>query len=297
MRNISLPGHGRALAFVSIVAVILLALTSLPPNARAVDKMSPEDVIAKHLESIGSAEARSSAQSRVIVGASHLTFKVRNNTGVIEGRVVLGSVDHKILYAMSFPSPDYPSEKFGFDGKKFSVGYLKPGTRSTLESFILIHEMVFKEGLMGGTLSSAWPLLNIAERKAKLEYDGTEKIGSQLTHKLKYSPNKGSDLEITLYFDATTFQHVRTQYERVVGARLSSGGIDSQASQKASRYKMTEDFSDYKQEGKLNLPHTYKLQLDIETTTGSSSHKWEMKLSDFAFNQEIDENGFNVEAK
>jgi hypothetical protein len=60
---------------------------------------------------------------------------------------------------------------------------------------------------------------------------------------------------------------------------------------------MTEDFSDYKQEGKLNLPHTYKLQLDIETTTGSSSHKWEMKLSEFAFNQEIDENGFNVEAK
>jgi hypothetical protein len=258
--------------------------------------MRAEDVVAKHLESIASSEARASVNSRVIVGTSRAVFNARNNTGAIEGRVVLASQDNKVLFGMAFPSPDYSGEKFGFDGKKFTVGYLKPGVRSTLESFILVHGEVFKEGLMGGTLSSAWPLSNLSERKVKLEYSGTEKIGEQLVHKLKYSPSKGSDLDISLFFDAKTFQHVRTQYSRVGGSRLSAGGIDSQASQRAPRYKMTEDFSDFKQEGKLTLPHSYKLQLEIESTTGSSAHKWEMTLNQFAFNEQIDDQGFNVEA-
>ncbi len=297
MREVQVRHHRRALIFVSALTATLLLLTaSLPSIARAVDKMSAEDVVAKHLESIGSAEARSSAHSRVAVGTSHAVFKARNRIGAIDGRVVLGSIERKILFAMSFPSPDYPSEKFGFNGKNFTVGYLKPGVRSTLGGFILIHDTIFKEGLVGGTLSSAWPFLNLAERKAKLEYAGTEKLGGQLVHKLIYSPNKGSDLSITLYFDAKTFQHVRTQYERVVGARISAEGIDNQANQREIRYKMSENFSDYKKEGELNLPHSYTLQLDITRTNGYVADKWEMNLSQFMFGQAIDEKGFDVEA-
>ena len=40
---------------------------------------------------------------------------------------------------------------------------------------------------------------------------------------------------------------------------------------------------------------TYSLRLEITTTDGSSSDKWEVKLDQFAFNQSIDENSFNVE--
>ena len=292
MSKILLRRQGRTLAFISVLAAILLPLITSTTRA---DKMSAEDVIAKHLESIGPAEARSSTHSRVVVGTSHGNFNARNNVGTVDGRVVIGSIGHKILYAMAFPSPSYPSEKFGFDGKKLTVGYLKPGIRSTLESIVLIQDTVFKEGLVGGTLSSAWPLLDLAERKAKLEYSGTEKIGGQLAHKLRYSPNKSSDVEITLYFDAKTFQHVRTQYERVVAPRIRAGGIDAQAGQRGTRYLIVEDFSDYKQEGKLNLPHSYKLELNIDNPSGTSTHKWEMNLSQFMFDQEIDEKGFNVE--
>jgi hypothetical protein len=258
--------------------------------------MKAEDVVAKHLESIGSEAARSGVQSRVIAGTSRATFKARNSSGAIDGRVVIASENMKVLFGMGFDAPNYPGEKFGFDGKKFTVGHLTPGVRSALGNFALTHSELFKEGLIGGTLSSAWPLLNFTERKAKLEYAGTDKINNQPVHKLKYYPNKGSDLQISLYFDANTFRHVRTQYDRVVGARLGSGGVDSSASQRETRYRITEDFSDYKQEGKLNLPHSYKLQLEIEKTGGSSLDKWEMTLSQFAFNEEIDEKSFNVEA-
>jgi hypothetical protein len=279
----------------ALAVALLLMMTSKPSTAVAVDKMKAEDVLARHLEALGPAEARSNAHSRVVVGTARAVFAARSNMGTIDGDVVLGSIDRRIVYAMKFPSPNYPAEKFGFDGKKLTVGYLKPGLRSTLGSFVLIRDTVFKEGLMGGTLSAAWPLLNLAERGAKLDYSGTTKIDGQLAHKLEYLPKKGSDLTITLYFDATTFRHLRTQYEQVAGARLGAGGIDNQSSQRAARYKMIEDFSDYKQEGALNLPHHYKLELNIETTTGNSAHKWEMSLNQFTFKEAIDEKLFNAE--
>jgi len=297
MRENRLHQHAFTL-FCALVATPLFLINATTSTiVLAQDKMKLEDVVAKHLESIGTQASRAGVQSRVVVGTSRAVFKARNNAGAIEGRSVLASENNKVLFGMGFDNPDYIGEKFGFDGKKFTVGYLKPGLRSTLGSFILIHDNVFKEGLMGGTLSSAWPLLNLAERKVKLEYAGEEKIGQQSVHKLRYMPMKGSELQISLYFDTKTFQHVRTQYDRVAGARFSSGGVDNQAVMKASRYRMTEDFSDFKAEDKLNLPHIYKLQLEIENTNGNSIHKWEMNLSQFALNQAIDEKSFNVEGK
>lgn len=298
MRKTRARRFRHSLTLACALVVFLLPLTTGTPLAvSAADKMKAEDVVAKHLESIGSDEARSGINNLIVAGTSRAVFNARNNGSAIDGRVVIASEQNKVLYGMAFPAPNYTGEKFGFDGKKFTVGYLKPGVRSTLESFILIHDTVFKEGLMGGTLSSAWPLLNLTARKAKLEYAGTDKIDDRTVHKLKYSPNKGSDLEISLYFDATTFQHVRTQYDRVAGAKLNSGGVDNQASVMAPRYRMTEDFSDFRQEGKLTLPHSYKLRLDIESTNGTSNHRWEAILDQFAFNQAIDAKSFNVEAQ
>jgi hypothetical protein len=295
MRKIHL--RRRALTLLCALFVAPLFLTNATTgSARAEDKMRSEEVVAKHLESIGTEAARAEARSRIVVGTSRAVFKARNNAGAIEGRTVMASENNKVLFGMGFDNPDYIGEKFGFDGKKFTVGYLKPGTRSTLGSFILIHDTVFKEGLMGGTLSAAWPLLNVGERKSRLEYAGTDKIGDLSVHKLRYMPNKGSDLQISLFFDAKTFRHVRTQYDRVAGARFSAGGVDNQAVMRSSRYRMVEDFSDFKTEGKLTLPHIYKLQLEIENTNGTSVHKWDMNLGQFAFNQPVEEKSFNVEA-
>jgi hypothetical protein len=295
MRKIHLRRRALTLLCALFIAPVFL-MNATTGSGHAEDKMRPEEVVAKHLESIGTEAARADARSRVVVGTSRAVFKARNNIGSIEGRTVMASENNKVLFGMGFINPDYIGEKFGFDGKNFTVGYLKPGTRSTLGSFILIHDNVFKEGLMGGTLSSAWPLLNLAARKVRLEHAGTDKIGDLPVHRLRYMPIKGSDLQISLFFDAKTFRHVRTQYERVVGARLGTGGIDNQASLRATRYKMVEDFSDFKREGKLTLPHIYKLQLEIETTTGTSIHKWDMNLEQFAFNQPVEEKSFNVEA-
>ena len=287
----------RSMAFFCALTAILLPLpTSAALTTPAAQKMKAEDVLAKHLESIGPATARADEKSRVIVGTARATFRARNTSGAIDGRTVVASIDRKVLLGMGFTAPTYPGEKFGFDAKKLTIGYIRPGIRSTLGNFIEQHSDIFKEGLMGGTLTTAWPLLNLQERGGKLEYSGTDKVNDKLAHKLVYSPKRGSELKITLYFDAESFEHVKTQYDRVISTRLSAGGIDSQARQMETRYKLTETFSGYKKEGDLNLPHHYLLQLETTKTSGSSLDKWETELTEFHFNQAIDEAGFNVEA-
>lgn len=295
MRNNLLHRNRPAQPFArSLVVTLLVLVASMSSTTLAADKMKAADVVAKHLESIGTAAARS-GKSRLIAGNARASYKARNSTGSIDGNVAIGSVNRNTLLAILFDAPNYPGEKFGFDGKKLTVGYITPGIRSALGNFVIQYGEVFREGLMGGTLSTAWALLNIEERGAKLEYGGTEKIDDRETHKLHYSPKKGSELRITMYFDATTFEHVRTQYNRTVSARLAAGGIDSQARQQETRYKITEDFSGHKKEGDLSLPHKYTMQIEIAKTTGSSMEKWEMDLSQFIFDQPIEDTKFNVE--
>jgi hypothetical protein len=276
-----------------VAAALLVVCTSA--GLATAQKLKAEDVVAKHLEAIGPDASRASDRSRVAVGAARAVFKGSGSSGAIDGRAVFGSVQNKVLMAMAFTAPNYPGDKFGFDGKKLTIAYQSPGVRTTLGHFLLTNSSIVKEGLMGGTLSSAWPLLNLAERGAKVSYSGTEKIEGRTVHKLNYSPNKGSDVKISLYFDSETFQHIRTQYEMVISSRIAAGGVDNQARQRETRYKMVEKFADYKKEGDLNLPHTYALEFEITKTMGSSSDKWEIKLEQFAFNQEIDSKSFNVE--
>lgn len=291
-----MPRTCRRLALTCALVAALLSSTPRAGAAPTQDKMTAEEVIAKHLDALGPKAAREAAQTRIVGGSSRSIYKVRSSSGTIDGQVVIGSDDNKVVLGMKFDAPNYPGERFGFDGKKLTVGYLTPGVRSQLGTFALGNSELFKEGLIGGTLTSAWALLDVSGRKAKIEYAGTDKVNDRPVHKIKYYPSKGSDLKITLFFDAETFQHVRTQYDRVVGASLGRGGVDSSASQQETRYKIVEDFGDYKEEGKLKLPHSYKLQLEINKTAGSSLDRWEMVLDQFSFDQEIDNRMFNVES-
>jgi hypothetical protein len=274
--------------------IALLGAASVTPETpAAAQKMKAEDVIAKHLEAIGTAELRAPSRSRVAGGA--VEFNVRSGrVRRSAGKSLIVSQDEKVLVNAVFETSDYPLERMGYDGKKVSVRQLVPGLRSPLGEFILSNEVIFKEGLIGGTLSAAWPLLNLAERKSKLEYNGTEKIEGRPAHKLRYSARKGSDLKITLYFDAETFHHVRTKYERVIAATMGDRPIES-AGRIDTRYQITEDFSDFKDEKGLILPHGYTLQYLNTSQNNPLTMDWKFSLTQFDFEQAIDAKEFDAE--
>jgi len=196
---------------------------------------------------------------------------------------------------MSFPSPVYPREQLAFNGASFMAAFATPGTRSVLGSFLIANDAIFKQGLMCGVLSTGWPLLNSASREGTVDYVGTKKIDGRLLHELRYSLRGTSDLKITLYFDAENFRHVRTEYDRVIPAPM--GRVEyTNVQEREGRYKMIEDFSLFKPEGDLTLPHIYTIKLSVDTVNGTFLAEWTIKLTSFEFNQKLDQAAFTVAA-
>lgn len=274
-------------------ALLFAALLGCASQAAA-QKMKAEDVVAKHLEAIGKEELRAQTRTRAAGGAISVNLRNSAGGGRPQGQALIASEGTKILYVTEFKQADYPFERMGFDGKKVTVRQYRPGRRTAFGEFILSHEVIFKEGLIGGVLTSAWPLLNLAERGAKLGYDGTSKVNGREAHKLSYKPKKGTDLKIKMYFDAETFRHLRTEYERVVAATMgpvpgsSAGRVDT-------RYRLVEDFGDFKDEKGLMLPHSYSMEYMVTSEIGPVLVDWKFQLSDFTFEQPVDPQLFNTE--
>ena len=281
------------LAIALIFSAVLLLLAAAPRSSRT-EKIKPEEVIARHLESIGPAKTRAAVTTRIISGTSQVIIRT-TPPGQAVGKAVLASEGTKSLFAMSFPSPVYPREQLGFNGNNFMAAFSTPGVRSGLGNFLMMHDIIFKQGLMSGTLSSAWSLLDLEAHHAQVEYLGTKKVDNQVLHELKYVPRGNSDLQVTLFFEPETFRHVRTQYERTVSAPM--GKVEyTNVQERDARYKMVEDFSLFKSEGGLTLPHIYTIKLSIDTVNGTYVAEWTIKLTQFEFNQKIDQSAFNVSA-
>jgi hypothetical protein len=283
----------RTLTQLSIVCMLALIMSGRTTVTEAApDKMKPEEVVAKHLESIGTAEVREKIKSHIILGTALATFRI-GGTGTAQGGAVMASQGDKNLIAIVYGNKEFPYEKAGFDGKTLSVAELKPGVYSTLGNFFKHHEMPFREGLLGGTLSAAWPLLDTTSNNVKLKYAGTKKIDDRKVHVLEYDAKNDSGLKTTLYFDAETFRHVRTEYEQRSTQQMP-GQPGVTQSQNESITKLTEDFSDFKTESGLTLPHTYKLQLSIEALNRRVLQDWVFTLATFNFNRQIDDSQFDV---
>ncbi len=288
MKNIGI----RVFGIVSILSLFIFGVFAKPPAINK-DKMKAEELITKHLESIGSAEARKGLQSIMAIGTSNAVFKGRG-TGIASGRVVLTSQAEKNMIGMRFNNADYQFERMGYDGKSFTVGYRTPGVRSLLGSFLLVNKKTFKRGLMGGILSTSWELYNYDRKRGKLKYSGKKKIGKIKLIWFGYSSKGGSDLRVSMFFDPVTFRHVRTEYKRVITSKLGTG-VDNSAQQSESRYKMVEEFGDFRTKNGLTLPHKYNLYLEILTGNGSTSYNWKMTLQNFIFNQNYAQSDFRVD--
>jgi hypothetical protein len=273
----------------TLIAVILLFFFVVA--ARPVDdKVNLEELIAKHVEAIGAAEARRPDRSRIAAGGSLMNLRT-GGRGSASGAALIASDDEKVLLKAEFSNASYPFEKLGFDGHKFHARQYAPGVRSPLADFLLSHDVIFSEGLIGGTLSSAWPLLNLSAHGPKLQYGGTDKIKGRQVHKVRYTPRQGGELKITLFLDAQTFQHLRTEYERVIPAPMGATPGAS-ASQREIRYKLVEEFSDFRRESGLTLPHTYNLQFSVFQLNNPLALDWAINLTRFTFDHPIEAKEF-----
>lgn len=284
--------HKDKFVTVSAVFMLLFMIISIYSTASAKDAITIDEILAKHLDSIGSSQARATTKSQIILGTCVATFRGRA-TGTLNGQSVFASQGTNSLFLMRFKEPSYRLEALALRGNDITVGYTQPGIRSTFGDFLFRGEAVFKKGLIGGVLSSSWTLMKPESNEAKFIYEGTGKVGNRQTHKVRYLPKSGSDLKITLFFDTETFQHLRTQYEKTIGAGLGSN-IDNSVRQSETRFKMVEDFSDFKKESDLILPHTYIIQFTVTGNAGATINEYKTNLLQFNFNRPIDMKSFDL---
>jgi outer membrane lipoprotein-sorting protein len=275
------------------VIMFLIAVPAYQIGIAAQDKMKPEEIVAKHLESIGSAEQRSPSRSRTVTGTSLMSLRT-GGRGQADGPVLIASKGNTVLINATFESPDYPFERISYDGDKLVVKQFRPGSRSPIGEFFLSYDEIFKEGIIGGTLSAAWSMLHLDERNPKIKFDGTDRINEKKVYKLRYEPRKGSDLKIKLYFDAETFRHIRTEYERVIAAQMGANARDS-VSQRETRFKIVENFSDFVTAAGLTVPQKYSIEYTVFSRNNPLVIDWTFDFKKFAFNQPVNISEFQNE--
>lgn len=239
----------------------------------------------------------------------------------MDGKAVLVSEGRKFQYMTKYPNTEYHGERIIFDGDRETIAAATSHqNRSIFGEFLRTQDAPIREGLLGGVLSTSWPLLNLDDRKAKLSFEGIKKIDGQNLIDMRYKPKKNSDLDIHLYFDPETYHHVRTVYtlsQRAGIAQAGNAGIpipgkgDTDASsapltrdtaetvsarQSETRYRLEEKFSDFATADGITLPKRYVLTYSQELQDGRTN-LWEWDVTTQMVNNNVTLDPRNFEVK
>ncbi len=282
--------YGKAVALFTILILFTANLLATPP--RDDKKLKPEELMARHLEAMGSPEARNAVKWRTVGGAINLTLRL-GGAGNVAGEAMMVSTERRFRYGMKFRSVDYPGEDMAFDGSQVHAGFLPKGGRSQLSAFLTQQPTILKEGLLGGVLSTDWALLHLDQQQPRLDYRGLKKSSGRELHEMTYRPRKGdASLKITLYFDPATFYHVRTQYNFQIAASI--GTKESPEQNPESYLTLTEEFDEFRKVDGLMLPHKYRLQMSVQSPRASAIYDYTLTVSGIVHNQPFDEGIFKL---
>jgi hypothetical protein len=272
---------------------LILALVIVAPVA-PVPKVKPEEVVAHYLESLGPAAVREGVKSRIARGTCHLRI-LEGGTADQPGKAMFVSEGQKSSLDVMFNYNPYPLELVAFDGDHVVTPYVIPGSRSRLGDFAFVYGLVLREGLLGGPLSTASPLPDVAGRKALLDYNGIKKIDGRELHQIEYRPRKGApEMTIHMYFEPDTFHHVKTVYDVTLSPGVANNPDDS-ARLKIARFRLEETFGDYSTgtDG-LTLPKHWTIKLTSEPAQGAVTvWQWEITFTSISQNGAIDASLFN----
>jgi hypothetical protein len=262
------------------VCVLLFAVVSWCEEP----KLQAADVVARHLDSIGTAAARAAAKSRTLRASAHMAVLI-GGTGSNDGSAMMVSDARRFSIAMKVPDTSYPGEQFVFDGAKAQIGLIAPSKRSLIGEFMYRQDQILRDGLVGGTLLTSWALIDINGRKPTLKYEGLKKIDGRELHDLSYFPKKADrDLLIHLYFEPDTFRHVKTSYEFSIAPTFGHNQLQHGS---YTRYRIEETFSDFKVVDGLTLPSKWNLRYTA-VADSTYSLEWQISVDAVAHNNLVD---------
>ena len=296
-----------------MVALLVILLCSVSVPAQKKKKLKLPEVLEGHLASLGAAEKVAGVKSLRAEGKGRLVVLVGDGR-VLEGSSMLTSSALNFRSQIQFAVSDFPGEDVAFDGKESYVAQLQAGRRSELGDFLYQYKTILEEGILGGVATTAWPLHDVKGRRARLRYRGLKKMYDTQLHEVEYRPRRGgSSIEISLFFDAESFQHVATLCRVEIPDAPSMSGLSGTGSERANnsssgvstRYLLEERFGDYRDIDGLMLPHVRRVRLtrqgkaeDVGLFTAASRDRsmleWQMEYETWELNPEVSAEHFKI---
>jgi hypothetical protein len=288
---------------------LLVAQTLLVHGA----DLKPEEIVAHHLDSLGTAAARAANKSRVVQGTARFKVLVGGG-GQLEGKSAVVSEERKLNIMVKFPN-DYKGEQFISDGDKaYIAATTAEHRRSLFGEFVMSQPVILQDGLLGGALSTAWALSNLDRNHARLSGGGLKKVDGRQVLDLHYQPKRSNEMEIHLYFDPETYRHVETAYSISLASGLGgsvpsatdqlgmttpsgqAGGDPTRSSkQQQIRYTLEERFTDFNSSDGITLPSHYNIHFTQESQDGKTTvFEWDMSLNEVTENMSLDPRNFLI---
>lgn len=100
-------------------------------------------------------------------------------------------------------------------------------------------------------------------------------------------------MDVTLFFDKETFRHVRTEYKRKASASIGRT-IDESSRQSETRFKVSEDYSEFKEFEGITMPTKYRIHYSMSGANGTTEVAWTCIFTEFAFNQKFEPSSFEI---
>jgi hypothetical protein len=268
-----------------IPGLFLVGLLALVISGAASDKarkLSVDEIIPKHLDSVGSAEARAARKSRVAQGT--VQFSERSSGTIhLDGKASIVSQANKVKVAFGFATPQYPGEQLVFDGQSVQVALIDQQARSRLGNFVVEEPEVLREGVFGGVRAMSSPLLDVKASGVKLKSEGIKKVADRELYALSYIPRRrhnNGDLSVLLFFHPATFHHVLTIY------RLAAAPVDQGETTDSSSVTTTveERFDDFHAVDGVTLPLSWDARARVEPGK-ALEYEWKVTLTNIMHNK------------
>lgn len=257
----------------------LLCMILASPILAEDPKMTKEELVSRHIESIGSKEVLAGVRFRnaegVCLGRGRIFAQAGEESGSLAGEAEFVTGPDTTQFILLLESEHYPVEGFLFDGKDIRLATFKPPHYSGLSeteyslgqftNYVSRWEEFIKQGLFGGVLNALWPLLAQEKNSSKMKSLKRRKIDGREFLVLRY--HVGGSQGAELFFDPETFHHVATRFRWVAGPSRSGGLADSRV-----WLTLREEFSNFSVFDGIELPTRWNITLELPRDT---SH-WEI---------------------
>jgi hypothetical protein len=164
-----------------------------------------------------------------------------------------------------------------------------------MAAFLQSQRGLLTEGLFGGTLTTAWALLDVPGRKPRLKYRGIQEVDGRRLYALDYRGRLGNtDSTNRLYFEPENFRHVLSVYEVTISAPMGASPSDS-SRQRTSRFTLEERFAYFREFDGFTIPTSWTVKFSQSTRSGNLTMQWESRFTQSAVNMQVPPELFRVD--